>query len=59
MAELREVFEMTTKQVEPDLDSWRDQERRQDRSRQRRRYSAIAVAAVLANSSVNISAIGN
>jgi hypothetical protein len=47
MAELREVFEMTTKQVEPDLDSWRDQERRQDRSRQRRRYSAIAVAAAI------------
>jgi hypothetical protein len=47
MAELREVFEMTTKQVEPDLDSWRDQERRQDRNRQRRRFGAIAVAAAI------------
>jgi len=47
MAELREVFEMTTKQVEPDLDSWRDQQRRQDRNRQRRRFGAIAVAAAI------------
>jgi hypothetical protein len=47
MAELREVFEMTTKQVEPDLDSWRDQERRQGRDRQRRRFGAIAVAAAI------------
>jgi hypothetical protein len=47
MAELREVFEMTTKQVEPDLDSWRDQERRQGRNRQRRRFGALAVAAAI------------
>jgi hypothetical protein len=47
MAELREVFEMTTKQVEPDLDSWRDQERRQGRGRQRRRLGALAVAAAI------------
>ena len=29
MSELREVFEMTTKQMEPDVDSWRQQEDRQ------------------------------
>jgi hypothetical protein len=58
MPELREVFEMTTKQVEPDLDSWRDQERRQ-RTRVRNRkigafvvvaaISVVAVVLILAN----------
>lgn len=47
MAELREVFEMTTKQIEPDQDSWRDQERRQGRDRQRRRLGAFALAAAI------------
>ena len=47
MTELREVFEMATKQVEPDLDSWRDQERRQQKARHRRRMGAIAVAAAI------------
>ncbi len=47
MAELREVFEMTTKQVEPDLDSWKDQERRQEQTRRRRRIGAFAVAAAI------------
>jgi hypothetical protein len=26
MPELREVFQMTTKQIEPDVDAWREQE---------------------------------
>jgi hypothetical protein len=46
MAELREVFEMVTKQTEPDVDSWRDQERRQRRKTRGRKLGAIAVAAV-------------
>ena len=28
MPELKEVFDMVTKQTEPDIDSWRDQEPR-------------------------------
>ena len=48
MTELREVFEMTTKQMgEPDLDSWREQERRQRRASRNRRLSALAVAAAI------------
>ncbi|HEU4356387.1 MAG TPA: hypothetical protein VFT27_12425 [Actinomycetota bacterium] len=48
MAELREVFEMTVKQMgEPDLDSWREQERRQRKTSRNKRLGAIAVAAVL------------
>ena len=47
MAELKEVFEMTTRQVEPDLDSWKDQERRQQQTRRRRRIGAFAVAAAI------------
>ncbi len=47
MAELREVFEMTTKQMDPDLDSWKDQERRQRQNRQRRKFGALAVAAAI------------
>jgi hypothetical protein len=47
MTELKEVFEMTTKQVEPDLDSWKDQERRQEQTRRRRRIGAFAVAAAI------------
>jgi hypothetical protein len=47
MAELREVFEMTTKQMDPDLDSWKDQERRQRQNRQRRKVGALAVAAAI------------
>ena len=48
MLELREVFEMTTKQIEPNLDSWRKQEERQHRSARRRKMGALAVAAVIA-----------
>jgi Tol biopolymer transport system component len=49
MAELREVFEMVTKQAEPDRDSWKQQEERQRRIARNRRVGAIAlVAAVIA-----------
>ncbi len=48
MPELREVFEVTTKQMgEPDLDSWREQERRQRNVTRKRKLGAIAVAAAL------------
>ena len=48
MAELREVFEMTTKQMEPDQDSWRKQEERHHRADRRRKFGALAVAATVA-----------
>jgi Tol biopolymer transport system component len=38
---------MATKQVEPDLDSWKDQERRQEQRRRRRKMGAIAMAAAI------------
>ena len=48
MPELREVFEMTTKQMgEPDLDSWQEQENRQRKASRNKKIGAIAVAAVL------------
>jgi Tol biopolymer transport system component len=47
MTELREVFEMVTKQTEPDLDAWRDQEHRQRRAARNRKAGAIALVAAL------------
>ena len=48
MPDLREVFEVTTKQMgEPDLDSWRKQEHRQRKATRNRRIGAIAVVAAL------------
>jgi dipeptidyl aminopeptidase/acylaminoacyl peptidase len=47
MPELREVFEMTTRQVEPDVDAWREQERHQRRSSRNKRVGAFAVAAAI------------
>jgi hypothetical protein len=47
MPELREVFEMTTKQIEPDVDAWREQEKRQRRSSRKGKIGAFAVAAAL------------
>ena len=47
MAELKEVFEMVTKQTEPDLDSWKEQEDRQRRSSRNRRMGGFAVAAAI------------
>lgn len=48
MSELREVFEMVTKQTEPNVDAWREQERRQRRTSRNRKVGALAVAAVIA-----------
>ena len=48
MPELREVFEMTTKQMgEPDLDSWQKQEKRQRKASRNKKLGAIAVAAAI------------
>jgi hypothetical protein len=47
MSELREVFEMVTKQTEPDVDAWREQERRQRRASRNRRLSALALVAAI------------
>lgn len=48
MPELREVFEMVTKQTEPDLDAWRQQEQRQRRTSRNRKWGALAIAATIA-----------
>jgi hypothetical protein len=49
MPELKEVVEMVTKQTEPELDSWTEQERRHRRIVRNRKTGAFAVvAAVLA-----------
>ena len=47
MPEMREVFEMVTKQTEPDVDAWREQERRQRRASRNRKLGALAVAAAI------------
>jgi Tol biopolymer transport system component len=47
MSELREVFEMVTKQTEPDVDAWREQEKHQRRSSRNKRIGAFAVAAAI------------
>jgi hypothetical protein len=47
MADLREVFDMVTKQTEPDRDSFRQQEDRQRRLSRSRKWGAIAVAAAI------------
>jgi hypothetical protein len=47
MSEMREVFEMTTKQVEPDLEAWREQEKRQRRANRNRKIGAYVVAAAI------------
>jgi hypothetical protein len=53
MPELKEVFEMVTKQTEPDLGSWNDQEQRQRRSVRNRKIGAFAiVAAVVAGAAI-------
>jgi hypothetical protein len=47
MSELREVFEMVTKQVDPDVDAWKDQERRQRLKSRNRKLGALAIAAAI------------
>jgi Tol biopolymer transport system component len=43
MPELREVFDMVTKQVEPDQDSWKQQKRLQRRTARNRRIGGFVV----------------
>ena len=59
MAEVKEVFEMSTKQIEPDQDSWKDQEQRQRRAGRRRKAGAIVVAAVIATVAVMVALRAN
>jgi Tol biopolymer transport system component len=48
LPDLREVFELTTKQMgEPDVDSWREEEKRQRRASRNKRLGALAVAAAI------------
>jgi hypothetical protein len=47
MPELREVFEMTTKQMDPDVGSWGEQQQRQRKRARNRKLGAIAVAAAV------------
>jgi Tol biopolymer transport system component len=48
MPELREVFEMTTKQMgEPDVDSWREQEKRQRNANRNKKVGVFALAAAI------------
>jgi dipeptidyl aminopeptidase/acylaminoacyl peptidase len=47
MPELREVFDMTTRQVEPDGDALRELEKRQRRSLRNRKIGAFAVVAAI------------
>jgi Tol biopolymer transport system component len=54
MTDLREVFEMTTKQVEPDVDAWGEQEHRQRRSTRNRKIGGFAAAAAIALAAVGV-----
>ncbi|HYJ61200.1 MAG TPA: hypothetical protein VE032_07030 [Actinomycetota bacterium] len=47
MADIKELFDMVTKQTEPDLDSWREQEDRQRKLARNRRIGAFGIAAVI------------
>jgi hypothetical protein len=47
MPELREVFEMTTEQMEPDVNAWQKQQRRQGKASRNKRFGAFAVAAAI------------
>jgi Tol biopolymer transport system component len=54
MPELKEVFEMTTKQIEPHVDAWREQGGHQRRSTRNKRIGAFAMAAAV----IGVVAIG-
>jgi Tol biopolymer transport system component len=47
MADIKELFDMVTKQTEPDLGSWKEQEDRQRKRARGRRVGAFAVAAAI------------
>jgi WD40 repeat protein len=48
VSDLKELFEMVTKQTEPDVDAWRKQEERHRRRATTRRLGAFAAVAVIA-----------
>jgi Tol biopolymer transport system component len=48
VTDLREVFEMATRNIEPNLHEWNEQERRQRRVARNRRIGAISLSAALA-----------
>jgi Tol biopolymer transport system component len=48
MHDLKEVFEMVTKQVEPDQDSWRKQQEQQRRTARNRKLGALVLVAAIA-----------
>ena len=48
MPELKEVFEMVTKQIEPDVDPWKEQEQRQRQMARNRRAGAFGLVAAIA-----------
>ena len=48
MPELKEVFDMVTKQTEPDLDSWNQQEERRRRTARNRKIGVFVLAAAIA-----------
>ena len=60
MPELKEVFDMVTKQTEPELDSWKAQEQRQRQAARNRRIGAFALVAAIAAAAavIAISAMG-
>lgn len=47
MSELKELFDMVTKQTEPDLNSWKEQEERQRRTARKRKLGAFAATAAV------------
>jgi Tol biopolymer transport system component len=47
MAELKQVFELVTNQIEPDLDAWLELEERRRHSERNRKVRALAVAAII------------
>jgi Tol biopolymer transport system component len=47
MAEFREVFEVATRQIEPDMDAWKEQSQRQRLTTRSRKMRAMAVAAAV------------
>jgi Tol biopolymer transport system component len=47
MSELREVFEMATKEMKPDRDAWKEQERRETRRSRNRTAGAFLAVAIL------------
>jgi WD40-like Beta Propeller Repeat len=54
-SDLREVFEMVTKQTEPESDAWWEQQRRQRRKSSNRKLGALAIAATIGTVAVVVS----